>query len=112
MRKVFKVVDHHFGSSVMAGEHRLQYSLGHKTVPVIGRIYCFDNLEDAKDFQDPSEYILEGEGTPSADQRFPDTNPTLDFEIRWLLLSEQEPTFPGTVLCDDFTPERVVGNVE
>ena len=112
MKKLFKVVSYCGRSVVAFGDCNLLYQVGVKTTPPVGKLFCFGSLVMAREFRINDELILEGEGTVSADQRLPLRDGKLGYKERWEQRTPHSPSSAGTVLCDDFTPERVVPDEE
>jgi len=59
--KFYKVVDENLNSYVITGFYKVHYSIGKWVKPKVGKLFCFDNIEEAKFLAGDKDKIFECE---------------------------------------------------
>jgi hypothetical protein len=128
MKTYYKVVSHYAGSFYSAvfnhssdAEFRLEYAVGKTTVPNIGRIYIFQDLESAKIFiqmrsdQGRASYIFEGYATNVGKPKMVSSVLYKAALHRFWKNKGIKITLPspkdapkGTLTCSAFTPTKMI----
>ena len=126
--RCYKVVHCHKGlytstyGQILHPQHVLTYEIVKTTFPVIGKIFVFEDLENAIQFQDRFipvfSRIFIGEGTNIQHDGGAIRLSIYDTEVNKELVIDFWKEYPrlgylihvpkGTVFCDSFTPERIV----
>lgn len=59
--KFYKVVDENLNSYAVTGFYKVHYSIGKWVKPKVGKLFCFDNIEEAKFLAGDKDKIFECE---------------------------------------------------
>lgn len=102
--KVVVTIDGKYFSALHHGKYTLEYKVGEKTVPKVGKIFAFRALEDAIRFGSGINVFLSEAENVTKCPNFLSAWPQ-DYQAYWNRQSvERYPnTTPGVVLCDSLT---------
>jgi hypothetical protein len=126
-KRVYKVVKTlEYGQLVSAfarGEFMVRYELGKEAKAEVGKIFAFSSMECASTYVEQNctnvarVVIMEGMATNPEIPKFV-CGWSADYKSFWrrkkgkrMISNLSEKPYKGTVLCDSFTPDRIVAKV-
>lgn len=104
--KVVKVRDGKFESLMITGKWSVTYKVGVRSIPSIGYLFAFDNIEDAKIGSLAGEVLLECNADVVKRGTIYCGPLTKDFEAFWKNPTKMYVAPRGTVLCEWIEPIR------